>query len=63
MAVPSWLSSEKVTKRAGLLWANLRCEDRSCNGKDRWKNELTQLDDFVVSRLNDIIVEVPVHYS
>jgi hypothetical protein len=52
MAVPSWLSSDKSTKRAGLLWANLSCEDRSGNnGKDRWKGEITKLDDIMVSRL------------
>jgi hypothetical protein len=50
MAVPSWLSSDKSTKRAGLLWANLRCEDRSGNNcKDRWKGEITKLDDLMVS--------------
>ena len=50
MAIPSWLSSSSATKRAGLLWANLRCEDRSTNGKKgQWKNEVQKLDELVVS--------------
>ena len=49
MAIPSWLSSSSATKRAGLLWANLRCEDRSTNGNGQWKNEVQKLDELVVS--------------
>ena len=51
MAIPSWLSNEKSTKRAGLLWANLHCEGRRCNGIDGWKSEVSKLDEIVVSRL------------
>ena len=47
MAIPSWLSSDVSSKRAGLLWANLCCEDRSGNGQ--WKDEVKRLDDIVVS--------------
>ncbi len=50
MAVPSWLSSSSPTKRAGLLWANLRCEDLSAKGKCQWKSEVKKLDELVVSR-------------
>lgn len=49
MALPSWLSSSSATKRAGLLWANLRCEDKSTNGKGQWKNEVQKLDEILVS--------------
>ena len=52
MAVPAWLSSEKSNKRAGFLWANLLCEDRSANGKDKG-SEVKKLDDFVVSLLGE----------
>lgn len=58
MAVPSWLSSEKSTKRAGLLWANLRCEGRIGNCKDRWKSEVSKLDDIVVSCFERSLIEV-----
>lgn len=57
MAVPSWLSSDKSKKRAGLLWANLRCEDRSVNGKDRWKSEVKKLDEIVQA----LVERVPTH--
>jgi hypothetical protein len=50
MAVPSWLSSTLSTKRAGLLWANLRCENQSANGNDHWKSQIKKLDELVVSR-------------
>ena len=50
MAVPSWLSSDKSFKRAGFMWANLRCEDGSTDGKDGWKNEVNKLDEIMVSQ-------------
>ncbi len=46
MAIPSWLS-DNSSKRAGLLWASLCCEDKG--GKGQWKNELKRLDEIVVS--------------
>lgn len=51
MAVPSWLSSEKSTKRAGLLWANLSCEGRI------GKSEVSKLDDIVVSWFERFLIE------
>ena len=53
MAVPSWLSSSSSKKRAGLLWANLRCEDLSAKGKGQWKSEVKKLDELVVSRTRE----------
>lgn len=49
MAVPSWLSSDKSSRRAGLLWANLRCEG-SKDGKGWRESEINKLDEMVVSR-------------
>ena len=49
-AVPSFLSSSSSKKRAGLLWANLRCEDLSAKGKGQWNSEVKKLDELVVSR-------------
>ena len=55
MAVPSWLSSEQSSKRAGFLWANLCCEDRSTNGK--FLDEKKRLDDIMKA----IVDRVPHH--
>jgi hypothetical protein len=54
MAAPSWLSSSSSTKRAGLLWAKLRCEE-SANGKGQWKSEEKKLDELVVSRTRQTV--------
>mmetsp|Transcript_9032 Transcript_9032/g.19565 ORF Transcript_9032/g.19565 Transcript_9032/m.19565 type:complete len:808 (-) Transcript_9032:62-2485(-) len=60
MAVPSWLSSDKSSKRAGLLWANLRCEDRSADGKGRWKNEVNKLDEIVKALVDRVPYDIPI---
>lgn len=46
MAVPSWLSSDKSSKRAGFLWANLRCEAKTSNARG---NEVKKIDELLVS--------------
>jgi len=60
MAVPSWLSNEKSTKRAGLLWANLRCESRSSNGKGQWKNEVKKLDELMGALIERVPTSIPI---
>ena len=50
MAVPSWLSSDKSSKRAGLLWAHLRCENKSPDDKAHWKAELKKIDEKPLNR-------------
>lgn len=56
MAVPSWLSSTSSTKRAGLLWSNLHCE----NGKDQWKSEMKKLDELLVSLVHRVPTHTPI---
>ena len=53
MAIPSWLSSEQSTKRAGFLWASLQCEDK----RGEWKNEVKKLDEI----LEALIRRAPYH--
>ena len=49
MAVPSWLSSNNPSKRAGLLWAHLHCEVKNTDGEGRWNNAGKKLDNIVVN--------------
>jgi len=60
MAVPSWLSSDKSSKRAGLLWANLRCEDRSTDGNCGWKNEVIKLDEIMKALVDRVPHHTPI---
>jgi hypothetical protein len=60
MAVPSWLSSTSSTKRAGLLWTNLRCEYPSANGKEQWKSEMKKLDELVLSLVHRVPTHTPI---
>jgi len=60
MAVPSWLSSDKSSKRAGLLWANLRCENRGAGGKGQWQGELKKLDEMVKALVDRVPHQIPI---
>lgn len=60
MAVPSWLSSDKSFKRAGFMWANLRCEDGSTDGKDGWKNEVNKLDEIMKALVDRVPYHIPI---
>ncbi|KAL3774599.1 hypothetical protein ACHAW5_001385 [Stephanodiscus triporus] len=59
MAVPAWLSSSSATKRAGLLWAKLRCEE-SANGKGQWKSEEKKLDELVKALVDRVPTHTPI---
>ena len=54
MSVPSWLSSEKSSKRAGFLWARLRCEDKSS------QNEVKKLDEILVALVDRVPSHIPI---
>mmetsp|Transcript_23227 Transcript_23227/g.37872 ORF Transcript_23227/g.37872 Transcript_23227/m.37872 type:complete len:128 (-) Transcript_23227:1435-1818(-) len=60
MAVPSWLSSDKSFKRAGFMWANLRCEDGSTDGKGGWKNEVNKLDEIMKALVDRVPYHIPI---
>ena len=56
MAVPSWLSSDKSNKRAGFLWAHLKCEDR----KGKWMGEVKKLDEIVKALVDRVPLHIPI---
>mmetsp|Transcript_31514 Transcript_31514/g.66284 ORF Transcript_31514/g.66284 Transcript_31514/m.66284 type:complete len:834 (-) Transcript_31514:27-2528(-) len=59
MAAPSWLSNKKSSKRAGFLWANLRCEDRTA-GKSQWKSEVNKMDEIVKALVDRVPYNIPI---
>ncbi|KAL7554610.1 hypothetical protein ACHAWF_018104 [Thalassiosira exigua] len=58
MAVPSWLSSDRASKRAGFLWANLRCGDP--NRIVHWENEAKRLDEILKATIDRVPYEIPI---
>lgn len=53
MAVPSWLSSEKTSKRAGFLWANLKCEGK-------WMDEVKKFDEVLKALVDRVPLNIPI---
>jgi len=60
MAVPSWLSSDKASKRAGFLWANLLCEKSSTGGEGGWKKEVDKLDEILKALVDRVPYHIPI---
>jgi len=56
MAIPSWLSSEQPSKRAGFLWASLQCEDK----RGEWKNEVKKLDEILEALVRRVPFHIPI---
>jgi len=56
MAIPSWLSSEQSTKRAGFLWASLQCEDK----RGEWTNEVKKLDEILEALVRRVPFHIPI---